>query len=165
MRVFSNNIAFLARVIACFCWTVVSILSHAQCKLAQPEDAPHGANELIELKEQKLNQIFGTVRFPRGELADNIVVEVYSRAGTQSLQEARHQARLAACVTSDDGRFSFAGLKPGRYLVVAGTRRTAGVNEIYVPIILKRSWLGKKRLRHKIRSGARDVSCSGPQES
>ena len=144
MRVFSNNIAFSARMIACFCWIALSILSHAQCKPAQPDDLPHGANTLIELKEQQLSQIFGTVRFPHGELADDIVVEVYRHEGAESLQEARQQARLAACVTSDDGRFSFAGLKPGRYLVVAGTRRTAGVNEIYVPIILKRSWLGKK---------------------
>ena len=104
MRVFSNNIAFLRESDACFCWIAVSILSHAQCKPAQPGDVPHGANELIELKEEKLSQIFGTIRFPQGELADDIVVEVYRRARTQSLEEARQQARLAACVTSDDGR-------------------------------------------------------------
>ena len=107
-------------------------------------DVPHGANELIELKEEKLSQIFGTIRFPQGELADDIVVEVYRRARTQSLRsQATGQAR-AACVTSDDGRFSFDGLKPGRYLVLAGTRKNAGVNEIYVPIILKKNWLGRK---------------------
>ena len=144
MRVFSNNVAFSARKIVCFCWIAVSILSHAQCKPAQSKDVPHGANELIELKEQRLSQIFGTVRFPQGELADNIIVEVYRRAGTESLQEARQQARLAACVTSEDGRFSFAGLKPGRYFLLAGTRKDAGVNEIYVPITLKRDWLGRK---------------------
>jgi hypothetical protein len=142
--VFSNNVAFSARKIVCFCWIAVSILSHAQCKPAQSKDVPHDANTLIELKEQRLSQIFGTVRFPQGKVADDIVVEVYRREGSESLQEARQQARLAACVTSEDGRFSFAGLKPGRYLVLAGTRKEAGVNQTYVPIILKRGWLGKK---------------------
>ena len=144
MRAFAKNIAFSARKIVCFCWIAVSILSHAQCKPAQSKDVPHGANTLIELKEQRLSQIFGTARFPQGKLADDIVVEVYRREGTESLQEARQKARLAACVTSDDGRFSFAGLKPGRYLVLAGTRKNGGMNETYVPIILKRGWLGRK---------------------
>ncbi len=144
MRVFSNNVAFSARKIVCFCWIAVSILSHAQCKPAQSKDVPHGANTLIELKEQRLSQIFGTVRFPQGEVADDIVVEVYRHAETESLQEARQQARLAACVTGDDGRFSFAGLKPGTYFVLAGTRRDAGVNEIYLLVTLRKNWLGRK---------------------
>jgi hypothetical protein len=144
VRVFSKNIAFSARMIVCFCWIAVSILSQAQCKPAQTEDVTHGANMLIELKEQKLNHVFGTVSFLGGDWANDIVVEVYRREGTESLQEARQKPRLAACVTSNDGQFSFAGLKPGRYLVLAGTRKEAGVNEIYVPIILKRSWLGSR---------------------
>ena len=144
VRAFSKNIAFSARMIACFCSIALSIPSHAQCKPAQPESVPRGANMLVELKEQELSQIFGTVRFPQGELANDIVVEIYRRAGMQSLQEARQQPRLVACVTSNDGQFSFAGLKPGRYFVLAGTRRDAGVNEIYLLVTLRKNWLGRK---------------------
>ena len=119
---------------------MASMLSNAECLEAQAADVPHGANTMIELREQELHYVFGTVLFPRGEPATDIVVEVYRRSGRQSFQEIRQQTRLTACVTTADGKFSFPVLKPGTYLLLLGTRTVAGVNETYVPIILKRGW-------------------------
>jgi protocatechuate 3,4-dioxygenase beta subunit len=48
----------------------------------------------------------------------------------------REQKRVAACLTGRDGRFSFAGLKPGRYLLRAGTRAHDQFNEVHVILIL-----------------------------
>ena len=131
-------------MIAGCCCLAASMLSNAECKKAQAEDVPHGANVIVELSQQKLHSLFGTVHFPRGEPADDIVVEVYRRLGSQSNHDAREQGRLAACVTGNNGGFSFNGIKPGRYLLILGTRKADGMNELYVPIILKKSWWRRK---------------------
>jgi hypothetical protein len=47
-------------------------------------------------------------------------------------------------VTGNDGGFSFNDIKPGKYLLIVGARKGAGMNELYVPIILKKSWWRRK---------------------
>ena len=136
----STAFAPTLRVIAgCFC-LAASMLSSAECKKAQVEDVPHGANYIIELPQQKLHRLFGTVQLPDEKFADDIVVEVYRRSGAQSSHDAIEQTRITACVTGKDGRFSFDDIKPGKYLLIIGPRKGAGINELYVPIILKKSW-------------------------
>jgi hypothetical protein len=126
----------LLKIIICFCLTL-SVASNAECQKAGKEDVPHGANMTVELAEQKVSRLFGTVLFPNRESAGDIVIELYRRAGKQSVQETMKQSRLTACITENDGKFSFPELQPGRYLLRVGIRRPAGINELYVPVILK----------------------------
>lgn len=140
----STTFGTTLRMIACCCCLAASMLANAECKNAQVEDVPHGANETVELRQQKLHRLFGTVQLPDGKPADDIVVEVYRRSGSQSNHDVREQTRLAACVTGNDGGFSFIDIKPGRYLLIVGTRKADGMNELYVPIILKKSWWRRK---------------------
>jgi hypothetical protein len=111
------------------------LFSRAECRKAEDNEKPHGANELIELKEQKVQGLFGTILFPN-EPAEDIVVEVY-RWPKRPYTETVQQQRLAACVTGADGKFSFPEIKPGRYLVQAGVRERFGVNITYLVVDLK----------------------------
>lgn len=116
-----------------------------ECRKAQPEDAPQGANELIELARQRVDNLSGTVMFPNEEPAGDVVVEVYRHSGKLQSPVTVQPPRLAACITGDDGKFSFVGLKPGKYLLRVGTRKFAGINEMRVPIILKKSLRQRRR--------------------
>ena len=111
------------------------LFSRAECRKAEDNEKPHGANELIELKEQKVQGLFGTILFPN-EPAEDIVVEVY-RWPKRPYTETVQQQRLAACVTGADGKFSFPEIKPGRYLVQAGRRERFGVNIAFLVVDLK----------------------------
>lgn len=128
------------------CCLALSIVSNAECRRAQEAEVPHGANELIELREQTVKRVFGTISIGFGNSAPtpSVVVEVYRSTGNQDFQKTVQQNRLTACVTGPDGRFSFPELKPGRYLLRVGMREPAGINETYVPIIVKSRW---KRLK------------------
>ena len=124
-------------------------LAEAQCKKPKDDDIPHGANEFILFDERTLGRIHGRVFFPNymikagRERAKDIVVELYSYTGGDSYQDVRKailgQKRVAACLTGGDGRFSFAGLKRGRYLLRAGTRNRDQFNEIFAILILNPS--------------------------
>jgi len=122
---------------------LLSVVCHAECRRAHDE-VPHGANELIELREQTVNRVSGTilVGFGGSEPAGNVVVELYRREGNLSVQKTVQQSRVIACVAGSDGRFSFSGLKSGRYLLRVGMAEQAGINETYAPIILQSK--GKK---------------------
>ena len=92
--------------IAASCALLVAFtFSCAECKKANPEDVPQGANELIELSTQKITHVSGTVLFPDGIPAGDIVVEVHTYS--ENLERQRESARITACITGDDGKFSF----------------------------------------------------------
>src|SRR5262245_25660033 len=117
----------------------------AQCRKAKDEDIPHGANEFILVDGGMIRRVHGmaffrNVAFETGrEPVKDIVVEVYIYSGSDSYQDVNKvlgmKKRVAACVTEDDGKFSFPTFKPGRYLLSAGTRKQDQFNELY--IILK----------------------------
>jgi hypothetical protein len=121
--------------------TVLSISAESQCRKAQADEVPHGANEFIIDERQVTSNLHGTVLFPDGKTAKNVVVEIYAYKGSDVYQEVeqtlREQKRLAACLTKRNGRFSFKNLKAGKYLLRAGTRDNAGINEVYVIVTLK----------------------------
>ena len=127
------------------CCLALSIVCNAECRRAQEDEVPHGANELIELKEQTIKRVFGTISIGFGNSAPtpNVVIEVYRTTENQDFQKTVQQKRLTACVTGPDGRFSFPELKPGRYLLRVGMREPAGINVAYVPIIVQ----SRKRLK------------------
>ena len=70
------------------------------------------------------------------EPGNDIVVEIYIYSGDYSDQNVNKilgvKNRVAACVTGVDGRFSFLRLKPGRYLLRAGTRERNQFNVLHV---------------------------------
>ena len=111
---------------------VSSQLAEGRCRKARPEEVPHGANQFILLAEQEVRQIRGVVSLG-DEFEKNVVVEVYRHEGTDSYEAASKtlkSERLAACVTGSDGRFSFSGLKPGKYLLHLGMISKGGINEV-----------------------------------
>src|SRR5579864_3187792 len=110
------------------CCMALSIVCNAECRRAQEDEVPHGANELIEFKEQTVKRVFGTITVGLSNSAPipNVVVEVYRSTGDRDFQKTVQQNRLTACVTGPDGRFSFPELKPGRYLLRVGMRQPAG---------------------------------------
>ena len=112
-----------------------SQLAEARCRSARPEEVPHGANEIIVLTEQEVKQIRGVVSIGwDDQFAQDVVVEVYNYPGRDDSYEAVKQAlqtkRIAACVTGEDGKFTFSGVKPGKYLLLLGTHDVAGINEV-----------------------------------
>ena len=126
----------LLKIIICF-YLALSVTSNVECQKASKDDVPHGANMTVELAEQTVSRLFGTVLFPNREPAGDSVIELYRRVGKQSFQETMKQVRLTACLTANNGKFSFPQLQPGRYLLRVGARKPAGINELYVPVILK----------------------------
>ena len=135
-RVF-GGLAILLRAALCLGFLGLFIAADAECKKAQKDDLPHGANLLIEYSEKKTDRLFGTVYYPNETLAADTVVEVYRLLSKQDPVNIGQQNRIAACVTGKDGQFSFDELPPGQYLLLVGTRKEAGINEIRVPVVLK----------------------------
>jgi hypothetical protein len=65
--------AAIPRLLVCLSCFALPIASWAECRKAQDNEVPHGANELIELKEQKVHDLFGTVFLPNHRPAGNVV--------------------------------------------------------------------------------------------
>jgi|SRR5215469_12510773 len=110
-----------------------SQLAEARCRRARLEEVPHGANEFIVFAEQEVRQIRGVVSFLTDEFAENVVVEVYHHEGNdtyEAVSQTLKSKRIVACVTGSDGKFSFSGLKPGKYLLHLGMRDRWGINEV-----------------------------------
>jgi hypothetical protein len=143
----------LATPLAMFaCCLALSIVCNAECRRALEAEVPHGANELIERKEQTVNRVVGTIPigFRDSAPTPNVVVEVYRSIANQDFHKTVQQNRLTVCVTGPDGRFSFPELKPGRYLLHVGMKEPDRINETYVPIIVKSRWKGPKGRRIRI---------------
>lgn len=102
------------------------------CKKARAEEVPHGANEIVVFTEQTVPRLEGIVVLPNAEPVRDAVVEVYRYDGTADGTKTflSHAKRIAACLTSENGRFAFKRLRPGRYLLRAGTVESAGINEL-----------------------------------
>jgi hypothetical protein len=121
------------------------------CRPASEDEGPHGANELIEVGPLSVWGLRGRVLYSNGEAAEDVVVEVYELAESDRKLDSyrRAEERLAACVTGGDGGFCFDKIPPGRYLLVAGARRPAGLNETRVKVSVKRDLWTLLRRRRK----------------
>src|SRR5258708_22176916 len=96
---------------------VFGFSSNCSCAKALDSDRPNGANELIEIRGPVVKNLIGSVVYPDGRVAKDIVVEVYdllqdsSAIPTNEIVGARR--RKAACVTATDGVFCFPNLPSG----------------------------------------------------
>ena len=118
---------------------IVADVAEARCKNAKDGDVPHGANELIQLTDQTVSSIRGEVSWPTGEPAKDIVVEIFIYTGgdsSEDMNKALAQKRVAACITGEDGKFSFPHVKRGKYLLRAGTRESRGINETCIILVV-----------------------------
>ncbi len=144
--------------------TIVSLLfvlafglpSNCSCAKALDSDRPNGANELIEIRGPVAKNLVGTVMYPNGELAKEIVVELYDlsqdRSDIPTNEIVGSRSRKSACVTGTDGAFCFPNMPSGKYLLRLGTRQPNGINELYVRVTVDRSWFrGLFRRRHPLR--------------
>jgi hypothetical protein len=115
-------------------------VSAAQCRKARGDEVPHGANMFVQMSNRTVPNIRGKISFPDGDPLKDVVVEIFRYAGGEGyadIQKALLQKRIAACVTLDDGTFSFRGLRPGMYLLRAGTSYAQGMNESHIIVLLK----------------------------
>lgn len=105
------------------------------CKKARSDQVPHGANEMVLLDEQNVAHLRGTVLLHNDEPVNRAVVEVYRYEGSVDAYEItrflKQTKRIAACLTGENGAFAFARLRPGRYLLRAGTVDANGINETH----------------------------------
>jgi len=118
---------------------IVADVAEARCKNGKDGDVPHGANELIQLTDQTVSSIRGEVSWPTGEPAKDIVVEIFIYTGgdsSEDMNKALAQKRVAACITGEDGKFSFPHVKRGKYLLRAGTRESRGINETCIILVV-----------------------------
>lgn len=113
---------------------VLPARSVADCKKALSDQTPHGANEIIVLKERTVGTLRGIVVIGSdGAPGIDVVVEIYRYEGGvfETVEFLKGAKRSAACLTSEKGAFAFTRLKPGRYLLRAGTATSAGINEVH----------------------------------
>jgi uncharacterized GH25 family protein len=122
---------------------IVSQQPKCHCQLAQADDRAHGANQTIVLSHKTVKRISGRVLYQDGTPVSQAVVEVYENADSDKVdayRTTRTKERRAACLADESGRFCFRDLPSGRYLVRAGTRTSAGMQEIIVKVTLDRHW-------------------------
>src|SRR5215472_12355543 len=132
-------IKHIAVCVVALCVFSVTDTAEGRCKNAKDGDVPHGANMLIQLTDQTVSSIRGEVSWPTGEPAKDIVVEIFIYTGgdsSEDMNKALAQKRVAACITGEDGKFSFPHVKRGKYLLRAGTRESRGINETYIILVV-----------------------------
>jgi|SRR5215475_7548692 len=121
----------------------ISECSECDCKpvAANANERPHGANEFILIPDIKVKRIAGKVFRQLSDYPENeAIVEVFNYSSSsldyKDVQNALVKKRRAACMTGENGVFCFNKLPPGRYLLRAGTRKFAAMNEIHAIVIV-----------------------------
>jgi protocatechuate 3,4-dioxygenase beta subunit len=118
------------------------------CQPALEDDYPYGANEVVTIRGGRVESIRGKVSYPTGEPVEKAVVEVYNYTNADRnlppYELAHAKKRAAACLTDEGGRYCFAGLPSGKYVLRVGTHKPEGMQEIYVTVNLDRRWWARR---------------------
>ena len=146
----------IATLLSAFIFLTTTLqLSYAQCRTARPGDIAHGGNEIIKLPRHYMSRIQGRIFVPNGSPGRDVVVEVYPYDGFQDVsQMAMDRPRMDACVTGADGRFTFAKLRAGQYVLRAGSRNPYQFNEVRAVIVLRPGRPGDRPLKINMRPGS-----------
>lgn len=117
----------------------------SDCRPATGSDIPHGANMSVEVHGGTVNELRGTITDANGAEFSDAVVEVYKVRAMAANRDAQRaiagQTRLAACVTGPDGKFNFADLPSGQYVLHVGMRTNMGICDAY--------WIGKLQIKNR----------------
>lgn len=113
------------------------------CKCHHPEKGDStrpGANMyIVQQEETPYRELKGTVELGGDHPLEDVLVEIFDQPEYLLKQfgpPPASQKRLAACVTSEDGKFCFRHLAPGKYELRASSQ--AGVNVTHVYVVVNR---------------------------
>lgn len=131
--------------------------SLADCKKAGRDQVPQGANEIVILRDQNVGRLQGVVSIGfEGQPGRGVVVEVYryngEPGGVKTAEFLQTAKPSVACLTNARGAFEFPRLKPGQYLLIAGTVKPAGINEARMIVRITRG-RGTQKIRFTLTLG------------
>ncbi|MBI4749156.1 MAG: carboxypeptidase regulatory-like domain-containing protein [Acidobacteria bacterium] len=138
-------------------WMWLGQSSECHCREATPNEVPQGANEYIELPDAYQRRIYGVVDLIFLDSVEGAVVEVY--ALPKDFPQTKHHAipstfkRIAARTTAADGRFCFPKLPPGRYFLVAGQKKSNGMNTVQIVVTISPKAKTNKPLELQLTAG------------
>jgi len=115
------------------------------CKCHRPEKGdttrPGGNMFIVQQEEKPYRKLEGRVELYENTPLEEVLVEVFDQPEyllKNGGVAPNNQKRLAACVTSDDGKFCFRHLPPGKYELRASSKAGVNVTHVYV-IVDKRA--------------------------
>lgn len=109
-----------------------------KCQCRKTElNAVRGHETITLINQVQFGRIQGVIKDPAEAAISNAIVDLYA--------EPNRTKRIAACQVGEDGKFCFAGLRPGRYRLFFGA---AGFNsmEIYVTLKPRKSGQSGRKL-------------------
>jgi hypothetical protein len=109
-----------------------------KCRPVPRGEVPNGANMIVIQRERTVKQVRGRVVFwSSDQPVEEAIVELFPvRKSERDLDVdriANSKERDAACMTGPDGRFCFAGLAPGSYVLRAGAKYS-GFNYAHIKL-------------------------------
>jgi hypothetical protein len=151
------TLGFTVTALAAGLLTATATMSN-DCTCHKPEKGDttrYGGNMMIVFPMEKpFRELRGTVQM-NGELIENALVEIFDNADyllESGPHEYLQQKRLAACVTSSDGKFCFRHLPSGTYELRSSMR--AGVNVTHLHVKVDKRSGADKKIIVKMENGA-----------
>jgi len=135
-------LAFLLSLTSLSFSTATPAADKCKCRHASTKEStrPGGNQMVVFVEEKNYRELRGIVQMQSGQPAENALVEVFDKPEyllDRSIASANNrpkQTRLAACVTSADGKFCFRNLANGKYELRTSSRNGVNVTHDYVVI-------------------------------
>jgi Carboxypeptidase regulatory-like domain len=111
------------------------------CKCHHPEKGdstrPGGNMFIVQQEEKPYRKLEGRVELHEDRPLEEVLVEVFDQPEyllKNGGNAPNNQKRLASCVTSEDGKFCFRHLPPGKYELRASSNAGVNVTHVYVVV-------------------------------